>query len=122
MGTARLVVTEIRLRQRARELLGKQAEQGYDIGLLDYLGTLCSCAANDHVGRVSAVGIVGEIDKLQIVVACELLIEASHGIEAGNKPTDRVVPIENFVVAQRKLFRKRGGAVGPARAKQINDL
>ena len=93
MGTARLVVTEIGFRRRARELVGQEGEQRHHIGLFDHLRPLRSLAADDHVDRYLAVGVQRQIERLQLVIAGKLLIEPGGRIETGNDASGRVEPV-----------------------------
>ena len=96
MRTAWLVVAEIRFRRRARELVRQQREQRHYVGLLDHLRPLRSLAADHHVDRHLAVGVQRKIDRLQLVIAGKLLVEAGGRIETGDDASHRVAPVGKF--------------------------
>ena len=78
MRTAWLIVAEIRFRSRARELVRQQRRERHYVGLLDHLRALRPLAAEFNVDRHLAVGVERKIDRLQLVIAGELLVEAGR--------------------------------------------
>src|SRR5208282_5173554 len=102
-----LVVAEIRIRRRTRERVRQKGEQRHHVGLFDHLRPLRSLMADHHVDGHLAVGIQRKIERLELMVSGELLVEAGGRIETGNDASDRVAPVGKFSLAQRKPLAQR---------------
>ena len=122
MGTAGLVMAEIRHRHRAREFLRQQCDQRRDVGLLHDLRGLRARAADHHVDRHGAVGIGREVERFERVETGELFVKAARGIEPGDDAGEGIAPVGEFVVVKRQPGAQRRGPVGPAGAQQFHRL
>jgi hypothetical protein len=79
-------------------------------------------AADYHVDRHFAVGIQGKIKRLELVVSGELFVEAGCRIEASDNPCSCVLPVAEFLIAERELLAQRRSAVRPTHPQYLDRL
>ena len=95
-------MAEICVCDRAGEFVRQQGQKCHHVSLLDHLRALRALAADHHVDRHFAVGIQRKIEGLELVVSGELFVEASFRIEASDDPRACVVPVGEFLIAERE--------------------